>query len=992
MNGNELADVLRWPKGQEYQHEWYAGQQLPKEWWKTNFPYSEAERMGYRLSPEETRRSYERRKREPKTTSEQLADILSSKDFMMLDPKGRASVIQLGQKIKAAETAEARLREKHEAEMLATGKETQLRDRVQAILQSDRVPAQKVTALTMAGIPLSEARKMIWGERAPEEARERPGVAPRPRATPEELAEALRPEKRGVQFRMVGGELVKEPAGIWEREERRLTPEQRIAKRGAELEEDKYYRERITKLEEARRLRNEAIYEERRENIATAMEKEKEADRLEREAREARIKEIDARGRELTTERKEEAEKRREELGAHYEGIRAAARPPTRMEELELEAKETEVKEAEEARLEAKFKPGELHRKYLYALDEAKKKEDAAIYERRRGNILEAMTKDAEAARLEAEARRLMITEVDAAGEKLTAEKKAEQKDRLEKQKEYWENKRKEIKEAIVAEADKEEAKAKERQERIDYIRSLGKEMKTEKQKKEQERLEKIQEKWKETRKTIKDEIEKDEETRRKEEEVRRERIKEVDALGEALANKRYTRKMEKIEYDDEKKKIERDYRDDRDKTKRDFNIKILEKTFNWMKTFGDLGFDNEDFVKIIPRFLRVLDINKEQEEEITEALGLVGKISKLDEEEVVADLETALKEQCVSIDGEVAREGITEEAENKIEWVAFLQFALDEKILGHDQAVNKWKSIVETGWWLGGEKIPFKKLEAKELFKKKMKDVIAKAKTTDIMNVAGKLLGEENQKYAEKIAGQFSKEEGREIELSEGLRTALVGLGDKDSDYITEAYKSLFNTKTGKMTKEPSATDRQRALAFVVGVRDDKRFKGEVPDEREKGLLPVNMTEGEFLEALIQEPKLSRTQKGWLIWKRFEPALWEGLQNEAGLLGHLIMSKSEEGEKDGILDKIERALKGVFKEKPETHWFFKPAEKVLSTVQRWWEGKEETKPTLEGKDIRRDLEHIVKDHPGIKGREAAIYLKEKGWSDDEIRALGGAR
>jgi len=201
MNGNELADILKYPGG-----EWRAGEVLPKEWWKTNFPYGEAERMGYRLSPEETRKFYERRKREPKTTSEQLADILSSKDFMMLDPKGRASVIQLGQKIKTAEAEEARLREKHEAEMLAIGRETQLRERVQAILQSDRVPAQKVTALTMVGIPLSEARKMIWGERAPEEAAERPTVAaPRARVTPEELVEALRPEPaRGV--RMFEGE------------------------------------------------------------------------------------------------------------------------------------------------------------------------------------------------------------------------------------------------------------------------------------------------------------------------------------------------------------------------------------------------------------------------------------------------------------------------------------------------------------------------------------------------------------------------------------------------------------------------------------------------------------------------------------------------------------------------------------------------------------------------------------------------------------------
>jgi len=252
MNGNELANVLRWPKGEEYQHEWYAGQQLPKEWWKTDFPYGEAERMGYRLSGQEleTFRKRQGEQREPKSLSDELADILRRPEVKMLDPLQRANLIETIQKAQAAIAKREEEREKHETEMLTIGKETQLRERVQAILQSDRVPAQKVTALTMAGVPLSDARDMVWGKRAPE-AEERPAreAAPRARAAPtgEELVEGLRPERRGVQFRMVGGELIKERAGIWEEE--RLTPEQKIAKREAGLKEAEYYRGRALERE-----------------------------------------------------------------------------------------------------------------------------------------------------------------------------------------------------------------------------------------------------------------------------------------------------------------------------------------------------------------------------------------------------------------------------------------------------------------------------------------------------------------------------------------------------------------------------------------------------------------------------------------------------------------------------------------------------------------------------------------------------------------------
>lgn len=901
MNGNQLADILKYSGGN-----WRAGQVLPREWWKTNFPYREAERMGYKMSPGEITQKYGSPGQAEKSVSNQIADILKSRDFMMLDPKGRAEVIKLAQEIKVAEAEEARARETHEAEMMAKGRETQLQTKIQDILQSNRVPAQKVTALTMAGVPLSDARDMVWGKGAPEEAVGKKGVETK---APEDI----------LKTRRTLGYVLAAKAGKYSSAE--LTAA--LMGEGMTSEAAKTIAEQIPAAPE--RPRGVRVFEEG--------------------------------GRLITA---------------------PVVAPPTA---------------AEEARLGVEAERGELHRKYLYALEDARKKEVAAQAEKTRGNILKAMTDEAEQARLEAEARRLMLLEVDARGRELTAQKKAEEKERLQAQKEYWENKRNAIKDAITTEAEKEKEKAAAREDRIRHLDSLYEKTKTAKEEKEQARLEKEEEKWKETRKAIKEATEKDDETRRNEEEAERERDKEARELGEELADKRYKLKMEKIKYDDEKKKIDREYQDKKDKELRDYKVTILEKTFNWMKLFDGMGFDNKDLIEIVPQFLRTLDVNKKDEADLMSAFDVMGKVAALNEEEVVTEYERLLKEQYSSIDRQITTEGLTEEIENQVEMSAFLQFALDDKRLGHEQAIEKWKNILKTGgWYFGPAEIPFKSVKAKSVFREKMKEVIEEAKAADIIEVAGKVVGKQNQKKLEELVKESKKKKGAEVLLPEALETAITGLNDSDSNQIIDSYKSILDTKAGAITYEPATTDREKCIAWACGVRNEGR---------ERKDLPVNLTPGEYLIALLKEPRLTQKMRGWLIWKRFTPVLWEGMQNEAGILGHLVMSKAEETQPDGILDKIGSMTKGLLKIGEKiTGWYkWGKEEKKETEIKEskpegkryFWQPKEKELREV-GRDIKEDLREIVKTHPGIKGKEAAMYLKEMGWSDDDIRALGGGR
>lgn len=181
MNGNDWANILYEDPQKEEEFDWrtFTGQDWGRifEKAKVKDPYALGGKEQYlpiNISFPEDRRDL----------ATEIDKILNSKDYMMLDPEGRAKVLKVLQTIQLA------------------------KDKSVGEVSKATTPAKKVTAKE------EPARK--------------------------------REEPRGVQLRKVGEELIKERAGKWEEE---LTPEQKIAKRTAELERDEYYRQLAVKRE-----------------------------------------------------------------------------------------------------------------------------------------------------------------------------------------------------------------------------------------------------------------------------------------------------------------------------------------------------------------------------------------------------------------------------------------------------------------------------------------------------------------------------------------------------------------------------------------------------------------------------------------------------------------------------------------------------------------------------------------------------------------------
>lgn len=970
-NGNELANVLRWPKGKEYEYSWYAGQQLPEEWWKSDFPYGEAERMGYQLSPEETKKFYERKKKEKeKTLSEELADILKRPEVKMLTAPERADLIDKIAKAQGVIATREEAREKHEAEMLEIGRQTQMQDRVKAILQSDRVPAQKVTALTMAGIPLGDARDMVWGKRGAEGEAKTPsrgaGAAPSP--------EGRAPT--GASARRISGYVSAAETGAYSPAElmaalvgegidseaaqaiASVAPQAAAAERAEYRIDDAIAakdRERRDSVEEARILRNEAIYEKRRGNIAEATKLENEAKKEEEKARQLKIDKIELEGEALRKERVAKEEKRLGEVGEYYKGVREAVRPPTEAETLALETTRTAAKRAEDARLQAKFAPGEALRKEKQAIEDARIAKNAAIYADRRGATLEALQNRLKEANAELEARYAKADYVTSLGTEMSDKNKAEEKARLDKEAEYWQGTRDSIKEKMKEEADKEERLAKERQVKIDQIEAKGEARQTAKEKKEKERLEKLQEQGETTRKNIKEATEKDEQQEKDELEARYAKAKEVREIGEALANKRYQAKLDKAEYDAEQRKIARlETKEDRV-----FAQTILDKSMNWITTFRNLGFDHDDFVKAVPKFLRILGVNRSQEQEIANALGLMFKKSEETEKKTIKEFEGSLSEQTSAIDKRVKIEGMTPDLENQIEMMALLYVMLEEKKLGEGNGLAKWSSFLgKEGWFFTSAENPFKTRAASDLFLKELPNAIHRVKTGNLMSAAVGLLGDQAGKMVAAI-GKPGKEPIK-IDLPNGLVTACTPFSDGEKNECYETYRTLFNTK-GVMT-EPAMGDRNRAMAFVIGKTKD--------ETRKKKELPVNFNDSDYVKAVLKATTLSKKQKAWLFWKQFTPIHREGMRNQAGMLGNLIIEGKEEG--TGIWGWIKRGLKRAIVE-PFYDWGKKEPEKTESTG-----------------NIREDVNAFLGEH-GMDQTPEGIreFLRGLGWKDDQINTLG---
>jgi len=726
MNGNQLADILRWGGEEEgYQYEWYAHQRLPQEWWKKDFPYREALQMGYELEPEEAervRRELEERRR-PKDLSEQLANILKSPDFMMLDPKSRIEAIQLVQKMEAAKAEEKRKQL------------TEAREEVLAKQEAERAQELHELELRREKYAIAEGEVRLTKEVTPR------ARAVAPRAEPEELAAALRPAPRGVQFRMVGGELIKEPAKIWERE--RLTPEQKIAKRKAELEEAEYYRTLAVKKERPEMF---VPLEERKFKVET--------------------------------------ERKKDEFN------------------LEL----------------AKF-----------------------------GHTKET---DAQTADL---ARDKFLLTIKEFGFEVAKEKS--------RSKEWWTEfglKDKESQEAAIL-ATKEFALEIEKFGLENTVAKHGMQMEAGKLKLDVRKQDFETEKWKEAEKQLKREF------------------------GEAVGKRKFDEKMRTLEFQEETKQAKNDY-----------ELEKITEAHAWKETLFNMGFKEKEFVELAEQFWGTLDFNKEKEEKRAKEWGIDLKWDKEQEANVMDRFEATLEREYKRLDLDVKIMGLNEETEARIAKMAMLQFGLDVKKLGVEEATLKWEKIAEKKeWWFKEEELKLKNTEAQRLFKDLMHRISQDAKE---FGLKGAIHKENIRQFDEKMKVEHKKLEGTpeaKIEIGGRFATDLSGLGAELQDEVMGYIKGTYNVKTGKLFF-PNTTQMASVGGFLFGREGERRSNEE---------LGINLPADEFVKKVARQPMWPPELKGWCIRARYNKNVWEGMCDAGAAEGKYI--SPEEVAEPGLWEKI---------------------------------------------------------------------------------------
>jgi len=737
MNGNDYADILKYSGG-----EWRAQERLPEEWWKTDFPYGKALKMGYQLSPEEVRKRMRSTSgTEKKTLSERLADILQSEDFKMLTPDKRVKVLADAQKLQAA---------------IAEGKEkTGETGKAQALMRER--PELRV--------PLEE-RKFWWEK---EEARKE---------------SKFEREKWEV-------EQLKEKEAI-EREMYAASEEKATA-----------YREKIAAQEEARKLRNAAIYAKRRDDLAEA----------------------------------------------------------TRLE--------TEAAEKEEA------------------------------------------------------ARRLRISEIDAEGRRLTAEKKAEEIERRDfKYKKATETREFEAKEA-----------------------------------------EKLQEQlnWEEEKRIAKDEWT----------EEKRQWGKE---FGADEATRMFDEKMRGLEYEKDVKDTDKQYELDVEKLGeekaeniRQYNLDTIAEKHSWSESLYQRGFKNKEFMETSKEFWGTLDFNKEKEKIRATEFGMTYELDTAEEANTMKRFKETLEKEYADLNLDIKKFGLDEEKEQRIAEMAMFNFALDTKQFGLDQAIQRFEEAeANKKWYWKGEYFKIDDMKARTSYINTMARIVNDAKETDLKTAIYResiRQFDENTKLEWK---KLEKEEGVEIKLSEELSTTLSDMSPDIQNEVTGCIKTTYDVKKGT-NWFPKEKQMIELGGFLFG-----RGEGET---RTKERLGINLSNDEFIRAVLSEYTWSDEMKGWIIRNRDNERCWRGMRATGAQLGVLISPDIEE--------------------KTKTGWFEsglgKTVRKIGETVKGWWPFGEKETPATETTPTTTNFAEIKAQADVIYSKnnsmaEVEEYLDSQGMTLDEYR------
>jgi len=804
-----------------------------------------------------------------------------------------------------------------------------------------------------------------------------------------------------------------------EREE--LTPEQKIAKREAELKADEWYRERALARETRGQEALKQVGTERREALRMSGVKLEEAKEAEKQARLARQAYVDAEGKVLHLEKVAQGEKDQEKLkqtglerrtalyeaGAKKEEAEKLEREArlARQAYVDVKGEALRIEKAQEREKELEWwrQTGVERRQALYAdieeeltpeqktaLRQVELANDALVRQialarevgdeegAERLRDIGAGRREALYAGIEQELTPEQIAalrQVELANDALirqqTLAREAGDEKALLALQEAGRGRREALQAGIEEElTPQEKAALRSGELAVDEI-IRGKALAREKA--EEYGQEKLREQGETIRTGIRTAVEKEQEKKAIEEQAEVQRIKDVAQINREAADKRYNKTISEQTYKVEREDIEYERQEDKDDAKAEYRVTLLDRTYNWMNMLGNAGFTSRDIVEAVPKFLSILEPNKAQEEAIASALGTMADIQEEKDAQIIQNLNNAITTESNEINGIIKTEGITDITEDKIEILATLTFLADAKKMTVNQAADKWRDIVKKdSWAFGDAEIPIKDLNAQKLFKDEIQRILKSKNLADLAGLLPETFTERLIKKIEKLNQKIEKEPTLKMGLPDILELNLGNLNEDDSRILMASYTKELDLDIGILKNPPTNTRINQLIDWCCGDP-----YGEV-DEEQKQRLPINKDKVEFLTDLARSPQLTSRDIAYLIFTADKG--WDHLVATAQARNNFILpkTKGEGGEGEGEGDKS---------------WIEWLGGKTKETIGGWFNwGKESEEPELaptltdNSAKIITEVDRIYAEN---QDRQAVIdYLTSQGLTFDEYKEM----
>jgi len=403
----------------------------------------------------------------------------------------------------------------------------------------------------------------------------------------------------------------------------------------------------------------------------------------------------------------------------------------------------------------------------------------------------------------------------------------------------------------------------------------------------------------------------------------------------------------------------EKEFKQEVKEADNDYEIEVLKESHAWKESMFNMGFKDREFIELSKQFYDTLDFNKEKEKTRAKEAGIKLEFDKEKEANVMDRFDKSFDLECKALDLEVKKFGLDRDKEKRISTMAILNFGLDVKRLGLDEAIQKFKAAEAKKEWYWREKeFPLKQSNAMAYYKQVMHNITQDAKEFGLKVAIHK----ENirQSIADmeyKYKALEQKGETQKIEITGDTAVALDSLGPKKKDLAVKAIAASAGY-------QPTTTELQRIYNVILGEEEEI-------SEEDKKKLPVNLPLDEFIVDIMKKPTLSQKTKGWLIRARKDPYLWEGFVDEAIREGkYLGPGEEEKTEGSSLLSTLMTPLT------------FGPT--VVKKIKHWWRGKEpEVKPEISAEDAAREI--LTNLGLGTTRAQLRGALRNRGYSEEEI-------